>query len=254
MGGAAYMGQNRSVYLAWQAPTTRYCHVVGMLTERADCYTFAYTAGAAKLDKFIPFSGMENLTRQYISKALFPLFKNRVLSAKRPEYPHFIQWLGLDQQDASPVAILERSGGLRGTDKLQVFKRFEIDGEGCFDYNFFAHGLGCLSASAASRVAGLAIGQQLFLCPDPQNSHDEHALIIRAESPAEIIGYCPRFLAKSISILLGQGPDCVQVTVAGLSDDAPANYKLLCKAAGRIAPDAVAGFMADDEFRVLAAT
>ena len=140
----------------------------------------------------------------------------------------------------------------RGTDKLQVFKRFEIDDDGCFNYNFFAHGLGYLSASAASRVVGLSIGERLLLCPDPQNQYDEHALIIRAENPAEIIGYCPRFLAKSISSLLGRGAACVQVTVAGLSEDAPANYKLLCKATGRIAPDAVANFMADDEFRVLA--
>lgn len=246
------MKQNKSVYLAWQAPDSRDWHVVGVLTELPDHYTFAYTAGATKSAKFIRFSGMEDLTRQYVSKELFPLFKNRVLSAKRPEYPHFIQWLGLSRDNASPVAILERSGGLRGTDKLQVFKRFEIDNDGCFDYSFFAHGLGYLSASAVSRVANLSIGERLFLCPDPQNDHDEHALIIRAETPAEIIGYCPRFLAKSISSLLDQGAECVQVTVAGLSEDAPANYKLLCKAAGRISQDAVANFMDDDEFRVLA--
>ena len=106
------MKQNKSVYLAWQAPESRDWHVVGMLTELPDRYSFAYTAGAAKSAKFIPFSGMEDLGREYVSEALFPLFKNRVLSAKRPEYPHFIQWLGLNQDDASPVAILERSGGL----------------------------------------------------------------------------------------------------------------------------------------------
>lgn len=244
------METNKSVYLAWQAPDTRDWHVVGLLTESVEAYEFGYTYGAKKSEKFIPFSGMDDLNRLYRAKELFPLFKNRVLSPKRPEYPDFIQWLGLDKEKASPVAILERSGGLRGTDQLQMFKRFEIDVAGNFKYTFFAHGLGYLSASAANRVASLAHGARLYLCPDSQNDRDKNAIIIRAENPAEIVGYCPRYLAKTMLMLLEEG-DCVRLTVEALSDKAPANYRLLCKAEGQIHKGAVDKFMDDDEFQLI---
>jgi HIRAN domain len=196
-------------------------------------------------------AGRLHLNRLYRARELFPLFKNRVLSPKRPEYPDFIQWLGLNKEDASPVAILERSGGLRGTDKLQVFKRFEIDSDGSFEYTFFAHGLGYLPASANSRVTTLVRGDRLFLCPDPQNEHDKNAIIIRAEDPAEIVGYCPRYLAKTILMLLELGVDCPRLTVETLSDSAPANYRLLCKVEGQIDSNKVGEFMLDDEFQLI---
>jgi hypothetical protein len=243
------METNRTVYLAWQAPDTRDWHVVGLLTERPGSgYEFRYTKGAGKSANFMPFSGMDDLHRCYVSKTLFPLFHNRVLSPKRPEYPDFIQWLGLKSEDASPVAILERSGGLRATDQLQVFKRFEIASNGEFEYTFFVHGLGYLPESAKNRVTKLVPGQRLFLCRDVQNDYDKNAVIIRAENPAEIIGYCPRYLAKTMSMLLEQGEACAQVTVEVLQDTAPENYRLLCKVKGAIDSNEVEQFMSDDEF------
>ncbi len=243
------METNRTVYLAWQAPDTRDWHVVGFLTELpGPTYEFGYTKGAEKSTKFMPFSGMDDLHRRYVSKTLFPLFHNRVLSPKRPEYPDFIQWLGLSSDDASPVAILERSGGLRATDQLQVFKRFEIASDGKFEYTFFAHGLGYLPESAKNRVTNLVPAQRLFLCRDVQNEYDKNAIIIRAENPAEIVGYCPRYLVKTMLMLLEQGETCVQVTVDALKDTAPENYKLLCKVKGAIDSKNVEQFMSDDEF------
>ena len=243
------MRNNKIVYLAWQAPDTKDWHVVGSLTEDVEGYVFRYTMGANKSEKFIPFSGMERLDRTYVSKELFPLFKNRVLSPKRPEYPHFLQWLGLASGELNPIAILERSGGLRGTDKLQVFKRFEIQADGSYDYTFFAHGLGYLAASAQARIASLSKDERLYLCPDVQNDHDDQAIIIRAESPAEIVGYCPRYLAKSFLKLLKLGEPGMKVQVETLSDQAPANYRLLCKASGVVDVAYVDDLMDDVEFQ-----
>lgn len=246
------MMKNKSVYVAWQAPDTRDWHVVGELTEDKDSYIFNYTIGAKASSKFIPFSGMEQLDKKYTSKELFPLFKNRVLSSKRPEYPDFLQWLGLADAEANPITILERSGGLRGTDKLQVFKRFEIQNNGYFEYSFFAHGLGYLAPGTKERVAKLIQGEKLYLCLDVQNDHDGQAIIIRAESPAEIVGYCPRYLTKSILKLIHLDRNCIKVEVEALSDNAPANYRLLCKAFGQVRLSSIADFMTDDEFQSLA--
>lgn len=244
------MSSNNSVYLAWQSPNDRSWHVVGLLSKSSDGYVFNYTHGA-KLEKFIPFSGMEDIQKTYWSKDLFPLFQNRILSSRRPEYPHFIKWLGLLEGDESPITILGRSGGMRGTDQLQTFKPIEFDEDGQFEHLFFAHGLRHLTASANERVSQLKPGEELFLCLDCQNEFDENAVMIRAGSPAEIVGYCPRYLAKDLSKFLSTNKQSIKITVETLSADAPANYRLMCKVKGKIEPQLVEEFRNNAEFQLL---
>jgi len=55
------MKERSTVYLAWQASDTKEWHVVGMLKQYQNGYTFDYTVGAKASVKFIPFSGMLNL-------------------------------------------------------------------------------------------------------------------------------------------------------------------------------------------------
>lgn len=242
------MNENNSVYLAWQAPDTREWHVVGLLQEQQQGYRFDYTRGAKASDKFIPFSGMETLEHSYLSEELFPLFKNRILSRRRPEYPAFIQWLGLPEDEISPVNLLARSGGLRGTDQLQMFKRIEVKADGTFEHIFFVHGLRHLPASAQARVKTLTQGDQLLLVPDCQNPHDPYAVLIRADRPAEIIGYCPRYLARDIAQLLEHRPDSVKLFVEASSADAPTNYQLMCRLVGQLDAEVDTGLMQQQEF------
>ncbi|HGM4930315.1 hypothetical protein [Serratia marcescens] len=134
---------------------------------------------------------MNDVAETYASEELFPLFKNRLLSPRRPEYPKFISWLGLDGANAEPIEILARSGGMRSTDQLQMFKRIEIGATGEFEHFFFAHGLGYMPASANERVSDLKSGDCLRLYLDIQNSYDNAAVLIRAYSPAENCGLLP---------------------------------------------------------------
>lgn len=239
--------KEKGVYLAWQDPETRDWHVVGLLTELSGEYVFEYTKGAQASNNFIPFSGMGDLSNKYISTELFPLFYNRLLSPNRPEYPNFIKWLGLPT-DASAVEVLGRSGGLRGTDNLEMFSRIEVEEDDSFEHIFFAHGLGYLTPSAGERVNSLQPGDELLLCLDCQNVYDEHAVIIRATKPAEIIGYVPRYLAQSISMFLAEEKQCIHVSVEALSNEAPANYKLMCKLSAKLTSSYAAQFMGDTEF------
>ncbi|WP_313137664.1 HIRAN domain-containing protein [Stutzerimonas nitrititolerans] len=225
------MTEHNTVYLAWQAPEARDWHVVGALIEHSDKYVFHYTQGAIRADNFVPFSGMEDLRKSYISRELFPLFQNRLLSHRRPEYPSFLKWLGLSTAEATPANILARSGGTRGTDQLQVFKRVEIDPTGHYKHFFFLHGLGYLSSSAQERVDSLKSGEELALCLDNQNSHDSSAVIVRAKNPAEIIGYCPRYLSKDVRKLL-EKPNVLRASIESISADAPKNYRVMCKIEG----------------------
>lgn len=227
------MKEHNSVYLAWQSPESRDWHVVGALFETNRGYEFRYTKGALVSDKFVPFSGMDDLYKSYISEELFPLFRNRILSNKRPEYPKFIKWLGLEQEGITPVDILARSGAQRGTDQLQMFQKISVSETGDYEHYFFAHGLSHLTRSANKRVESLEKGEKLRLCLDCQNAYDQEAVLIRADNPAEILGYCPRYLAKDISLLL-KNSEYLDVFVEMSSEDAPTSYKLMCKVVGRV--------------------
>ncbi|SQI34796.1 HIRAN domain [Providencia alcalifaciens] len=223
---------SNSVYVAWQCPESRGWHVVGRLQEHQSGYAFNYTKGANEAKNFNPFSGMLELDKIYISEELFPLFKNRLLSSRRPEYPFFIKWLGLNNDNASPMEVLARSGGIRATDQLQVFKKIDPNENGKVEVYFFVHGIKHFSESAENRVNSLKRGDELRLLPDPQNEHDNYAIAVSAMNPMELIGYCPRFLNKDISLMLNDPLGAIKVTVEQLSEDAPTNYKLLCKLTG----------------------
>ncbi len=246
------MKEDKSVYLAWQDPSNGYWHVVGLLSEHQQGYSFNYTKGALASDKFIPFNGMIEFDQTYVSDTLFPLFHNRLLSERRPEYPRFIQWLGLEQKKPSPIDVLARSGGVRATDKLQMFSRVKLDSNNQFSALFFAHSLGYLSDSAKTRVSALKKGEVLYLALDCQNEFDNNAIIIRAEAPAEIVGYCPRYLVESITELLSNNPKNIIVTVEALSDNAPSNYKLMCRLSGTVPPEFAESFFNGDEFKTVA--
>ncbi|EBR8138633.1 HIRAN domain-containing protein [Salmonella enterica] len=245
------MTNTNSVYVAWQAPDTRDWHVVGNLQERNSGYVFKYTKGALKSAKFTKFSGMTDVRETYVSEELFPLFKNRLLSPRRPEYPSFIKWLGLEDDNVNPIDILARSGGLRSTDQLQIFKKLEVDSEGRFEHFFFLHGLSYLNPMANERVSELKPGQILRLCLDLQNEYDGDAVVVRADKPAEIIGYCPRYLCNDIKKMLLSDSKAITLTVEKISDDAPHNYRLLCKLSGTLHPSCQSTLILQDEFEAI---
>lgn len=245
------MTNTNSVYVAWQAPDTRDWHVVGNLQERNSGYVFKYTKGALKSTKFTKFSGMTDVRETYVSEELFPLFKNRLLSPRRPEYPSFIKWLGFEEDSVNPIDILARSGGLRSTDQLQIFKKIEVDSEGKFEHFFFLHGLGYLNSMANDRVSELKPGQILRLCLDLQNEYDGDAVVVRADKPAEIVGYCPRYLSNDIKKMLLNDSKSITLTVEKISDDAPHNYRLLCKLSGKLNSACQSTLILQDEFEAI---
>ncbi|ELY6402219.1 HIRAN domain-containing protein [Cronobacter sakazakii] len=245
------MTNTNSVYVAWQAPDTRDWHVVGNLQERNSGYVFKYTKGALKSPKFTKFSGMTDVRETYVSEDLFPLFKNRLLSPRRPEYPSFIKWLGLKDDSVNPIDILARSGGLRSTDQLQIFKKIEVDSEGKFEHFFFLHGLSYLNSMANERVSELQHGQTLRLCLDLQNEYDGDAVVVRADKPAEIVGYCPRYLSNDIKKMLLNDSKAITLTVEKISEDAPHNYRLLCKLSGVLNPACQSTLILQDEFETI---
>jgi hypothetical protein len=218
-----------AVFVAWQDPADRRWLPVGKLTFDGTVYQFVYTKGAQKSHNFIPFGRMTDLHAAYESHELFPLFSNRLLPESRPEYQQVLKWLNLEGQEHDPLALLGRTRGLRETDSLEVFPCPQPDDNGQYHIHFFAHGIRHLPQQTVDRLDVLQDGETLFLMSDFQNPYDPFALALRTNDPATLVGYCPRYLARDMHVLLQQcGPDIAEVAVERVNSDAPLQLRLLC--------------------------
>lgn len=222
----------QTAYVAWQDPEARSWHVIGRLDFDGSVYQFQYTNGCKDSKAFVAFSGMDDLRKTYTSTDLFPIFSNRVLSPKRPEYQKFLAWMGFDSGKATTMDLLVRSGGLRGTDRLQVFPKLEANDQGDIEHEFFVHGNRYLPLTSSERLLGLLKGGRLMACLDVQNAYDKDAIYLRTEESPELVGYIPRYLAKELAPVLRAKPSSLTFEVEVVSKDAPNEYKLLCHLVG----------------------
>lgn len=217
------------LYVAWRDPENRSWFPVGRLSFDGQVYRFVYTKGARQSPRFVPFGQMDDFSVMYESYELFPLFANRVLSKKRPEYHDFLQWVDIPAGQDDPLTLLARTGGIRETDSLAVFPCPEREADNVYHVQFFSHGLRHLSVGSIERVHNLQSGDPLYLMLDPQNLHDPHAIALRTDDPIALIGFCPRYFAKTFRSVLEQSdPREVKVTVERVNLDAPTQLRLLC--------------------------
>jgi hypothetical protein len=192
-------------------------------------FTFVYTKGARTAENFVPFGRMNNLDNIYISRELFPFFSNRLLSKSRPEYKEYLEWLNIPVGKDDPLALLARTGGIRGTDSILVFPCPEPSSDGKYRVHFFSQGLRYSPENALVSVGSLQPGAQLFLLLDVQNEFDELAIVLRTDKPPIFVGYVPRYFAADFRFLLfSSSRRSVKVLVERVNHDAPVQLRLLC--------------------------
>lgn len=205
---------------------------VGML-ERIPSgrYRFVYTKGAETLVGFHAFPGMSDLNSIYESDDLFPIFANRLMNSRRPEYKSSLVWSGFDPNNPpDPIALLGVTEGLRQTDSLEVFPCPAPDATGRFVAKFFLHGLRHSQPDAIERVAGLRDGEQLRLVPEPDNQFDRFAVAVWTQGVEHRIGYVPRYLSRDVRYLYETcGPDFAQLHVERVNLSAPLQQRVLCR-------------------------
>lgn len=236
----------KTIYIAWQDPQTRRWHTVGRLDRHGDGYRFGYTGGALASPHFDYLGRMMDKTQLYYSEDLFPLFANRLLSEKRPDYPAYLSWLGVDPKP-DEFEVLARSGGRRATDQLCVYPEIEPDAQGWMTLHFFAHGLRYLSPTEQKAILDLQPGDSLRLTPEDHNTHDRYAL--RLESGHSVrVGYCPRYLNEGLHQVKQYAP--VHLEVEKVNPDAPLQFQLLCKAVFKL-PEGIELY-STEEHRLLA--
>jgi hypothetical protein len=219
----------RSLFVAWQDPNDRQWHPVGKLVFEKGTYVFAYTKGAKNAGSFTPFAGMPQLNAAYLSEELFPFFANRLLAQKRPEYGQYKGWLNLPRDENDPLVILGRTGGIKGTDSLEMFPCPQRELDGKYRVHFFTHGLRHLLAESTQIVNKLKAGDPLFLMLDIQNTADPAAISIRTGNPALMVGYVPRYFTPDLKRLVSElGASQVMAAVERVNSDAPLQFRLLC--------------------------
>ncbi len=226
----------KTLFLAWQDPTTQRWLPIGRLTYDERTYRFVYTRGAKVAVDECGFRLLEEfsaLTEAYESDELFPLFSNRLPSRSRSDYGQFVEWLNVPKDSDDPIALLSRSGGRRMTDFFEVFPHPEPDPEGRYHIHFFAHGLRHLPKESIDRIRRLGKDERLLIVLDFQNPHDPQALMLRTNDtfPGDryFVGFCPRYLLDdAFAILLSCG-DSPEVRVERVNPPpAPLQLRLLC--------------------------
>lgn len=220
----------KALFVTMQDQASRRWAPVARLTHEDGQYRFVYTEGSRHLCGFEPFGRMRDLGSEYISEDLFPLFANRVLPKVRPEYHRYLNWLDLPEAGHDALEELGRTGGLRATDGIELIHCPEPTQDRRYELHFFARGLRHLAPENQHHVDRLHVGEQLYLLRDMQNAFDRMALLLRTDDPVTLVGYVPRYYSADICQVLDLiKPSAVTVLIQSANQDAPTEYRLLCK-------------------------
>jgi hypothetical protein len=223
------VGVDRLV-VAWQNPVTGGAITpIGLLDKTEQGYAFAYLRRAQTLPGFRPLLGLEDLNRRYESQTLFPLFRQRLMDRRRPDYTRYLKVLGLPD-GVDPLGEMARSGGRRAGDSLFVVPEPLIDAQGRTSTEFFVHGVRH-KAGAEARISTLRPGDRLGLRHEPSNPVNQRALLVTHDG--DQLGYVPDLLVDYMHTARENSD--LAITVAQVNGpDAPPNLRLRAHVEGSV--------------------
>ena len=223
----------------WQHPQSRSVSVIGRLTYDGRTYRFVYTQGALRIPGFRPLPGFRDLSASYAAHELFPVFAQRVMDPRRPDYQRYLERLGLEPSESSPWEQIVHSGGSREGDTLQ-FKEAPRPVDGRVTVTFLAAGLRHIPGSrrTVDHVENLVSAEQhaqalnqlrendgLWLRAEQGNPKNEAATLI-ATREGVLLGYVPDALCSGMRRLMERGN--AEARVARVNGpDAPAHLRLV---------------------------
>jgi hypothetical protein len=227
-----------TLYLAWQdREASRQWFPIGRLdadTENSE-YRFRYIGGAdrAKREvKFRPLVGFPHIEQDYRSPELFPIFQNRVMSPKRPDFPAYMRALDLGQ-DADPAEMLAVNGGRRMTDSFEVFPKLVKNDDGSFVCRFFLHGWRHTNEGAQERINSLAHGEPLYVAMELTNPRTGLAVQIQT-TDYQMIGWAPRYLVDDLTAAMAESPGEYATSVVRVNPPpTPASQRVLVEMSSR---------------------
>ncbi|WP_261557232.1 hypothetical protein [Frankia tisae] len=234
--------------VTWQHPVGRAIQPVAFLTFRGSRYRFHYIRNAATVTDFRPLLGFPDLSTSYESPHLFPLFAQRAMDPRRPDYERYITSLGLEA-DATPWEQIGRSGGPRQGDTLQLFPEPTVDQNGLLRCSFLVHGIRhianqelpingvrrTVSHDELEKTLGrLRTGDTLHLIEQPDNPANDHAYLT-ATGDGFPLGWLPDLLVDDVRALAAHRVDVTVEHVNG--PDAVWHLRLLARLSAQTPPD-----------------
>ncbi len=226
----------RTLFLAWQDDSSRQWFPVGRLDADVGqaFYRFRYTGGAKRAEQkvgFPPLLDFPDLHCDYRSSELFPLFQNRVMNRRRPDFLDYLRSLDLPDE-ADQIEILSANGGLRETDSFEVFPKIETGADGHFRCQFFLHGSRYVNVEAQERIKHLRRQEPLSVTLDRNNPVTGLAVQIRT-TDRHMIGWSPRYIVHDLAIADRSG-DYQAMVVRLNPPPVPWNHRVLIEMRGRL--------------------
>lgn len=232
-------GLAQRLVVAWQHPVERSISPVGFLTFDGSMYRFTYVRNALQVKDFRPLLGFDDLHRCYQSADLFPLFAQRAMDPRRPDYQRYIEHLGLEGEPG-PWEQIARSQGRRQGDRLQLLPE-PTAADNALTGLFLVHGMRYAHAEprvldgrtisvtrdqVEAALAELGPGDELGIAREPGNPVNPLALMVLGSSIP--IGWVPDLLVDDLQVLLDRAT--VSVTVEHINGpDAPWHLRLLAR-------------------------
>ena len=224
---------DRRLYATWRHPEGL-IHPVGILTRRGSdrpdgevSFRFVYLKSAEQLKGFRHLPGLPDLHRVYDSPHLFPVFRNRQMPRRRPDYQDYVRELDLEVT-SDPFEVLARSEGWRATDRIEVFAYPDRTSEGDITTLFFARGIRHLDG-AAEAVSRVARDDVLNLVDDADNDVNPWAMLM-SNRTSETVGWVPNYLVDMIHELRDPFGVDVGITAEHVNPETtPPHMRLLCR-------------------------
>lgn len=226
----------RTLFLAWQDSRSRQWFPVGRLDAdlQHPGFRFRYTGGAERAQREVGFPlavDFPKLEEDYRSAVLFPLFRNRIMAAARPDYAEYLEILDLPAQ-ADPIEILAVDGGYRVTDAFEVFPKLAKNADGGFRCRFFLHGWRYVNPTAQARLDRVVVDDRLHVTLELSNPVTRVAVQLQTLD-YHVIGWAPRYLVHDLMMAMAESPGTCVAHVVRLNPlPAPSQQRLLIELAG----------------------
>ena len=213
-------------------PQTRAYRPVGFLSQVEDDYQFSYLRRELERDTFRPLPGLARAAEgTVLSSRLFPLFSERVISARRPDRHVSLDALGLPL-DAAPMEVLARSHGQRVGDTIELLPAPDAGVGEAVAFTFLTHGVRYLDAVEQGRLASLTRGDRLHLLPEPANEVNPRAQLVTDADDVRL-GWLPDPLIQVLDDIEDQRLSVERAN----GPEVGFHFRLLVRLEGRIQQD-----------------
>ena len=233
----------KTLYLAWQNEPADNVNAdnpswfpVGRLDVdigESQYHRFRYTKGAeeAKVKAgFSPLPEFPDFEKDYESSVLFPLFQNRIISRRRPDFAEYLRVLALDE-DADQIDILSANGGKRATDSFDVFPEPVNGADGSFTCRFFLPGGIHVNQDVGASIDDLEAGERLKVSLGGKVAAGTMRLRLQTEEGREV-GWAPQYLTYDLMLDAESLGECEASVVQVNPAPAPSRQRVLIELTG----------------------